>query len=196
MKRVKLNRKVARRFKNPFWRGAAQESQLEEEEFYDWLGSLTRGSESRELTKKDFASVFRMSQQGMTNEQMAHALGFGPKKFTTMLRATPELRWAIKAGKSIGIEFVTGKLMSLIKRGNVSAITFYLKVKGGWNEKSILELVPPESVPSISEDLLSALEDTELEQLSELLQKAHTRSKDKSKGALIDGESVRLQDDD
>ena len=47
---------------------------------------------------------------------------------------------AIKKGKAKANAFVGGKLMNLIKEGNVSATIFYLKSRCGWKETERTEL--------------------------------------------------------
>ncbi len=47
----------------------------------------------------------------------------------------PLIASAYKKGQALGVEYVTGKLFALIRKGNVAAIIFYLKTRAGWREK-------------------------------------------------------------
>ena len=71
---------------------------------------------------------------GMTLEMIRCYFGVDQKRWTEWGEEYPELKIAMKRGRSITMKKVVGKLMEQIEKGKLSAIIFYLKTQGQWRE--------------------------------------------------------------
>lgn len=88
----------------------------------------------------DLAKVESLAAQGLTEEQIADALGISPRTLTNRKRDSADFADSIKRGKAKGIAIVTSKLMEQVKGGNVTAMIFFLKTRGGWSERHDADL--------------------------------------------------------
>lgn len=88
----------------------------------------------------DLAKVESLAAQGLTEEQIADALGISPRTLTNRKRDSADFADSIKRGKAKGIAVVTSKLMEQVKSGNVTAMIFFLKTRGGWSERQDADL--------------------------------------------------------
>lgn len=70
----------------------------------------------------------------LTVPQMADYFGIGRTTFFKIMERQPEVEVRYKKGFARSIEFSATKLQEKIKAGNLSAIIFHLKTKGGWRE--------------------------------------------------------------
>lgn len=84
----------------------------------------------------DLKKVEAFAAQGMTNEQIAQALGIS--RATHFNKKRNELAYldAIKEGQAKGIATITNALFNNAKSGNLGAQCFYLKNRAGWKDKS------------------------------------------------------------
>lgn len=92
----------------------------------------------------DLKLVEQYSAQGMSQAQVAAALGISETTFYQRKRDCEEFAEAVKKGQAMGIAVATNKLMQLVKAGNPSAIFFYLKCKAGWKETNAFEMTSPD----------------------------------------------------
>lgn len=90
------------------------------------------GSPRKEV---DIKKVEVLAAQGMTAGEIAQALGMSERTFHTRKAESKAVADAVKCGQAKGIAVVTNKLMEQVKRGNVTAMIFYLKARAGWREK-------------------------------------------------------------
>ena len=97
----------------------------------------------------DLKQVESLAANGLTQEQIAAALGISESTLHKRKQENPEFTAAIKRGKAKGIALVTNKLMESIKGGNMTAMIFFLKTQAGWKE--------PASQEPVKDDLASAL---------------------------------------
>lgn len=89
--------------------------------------------------KIDLAKVESLAANGLTQEQIALALGISASTLDNRKRENVEFVDAIKRGKAKGIALVTNKLMESIKGGNITGMIFFLKTQAGWKETNIQE---------------------------------------------------------
>lgn len=88
----------------------------------------------------DISEVERLAQVCDNEEEIALALGISYSTLRRRKRDYEQFEQSIKKGKAKANAFVGGKLMNLIKEGNVSATIFYLKSRCGWKEIERTEL--------------------------------------------------------
>ena len=89
--------------------------------------------------KIDLKQVESLAANGLTQEQIAAALGISESTLHKRKKENTEFTAAIKRGKAKGIALVTNKLMESIKGGNMTAMIFFLKTQAGWRETSAQE---------------------------------------------------------
>lgn len=87
----------------------------------------------------DLNKVESLAANGLTQEQIAAALGISESTLHKRKQENTELTAAIKRGKAKGIALVTNKLMESIKGGNMTAMIFFLKTQAGWKETNVQE---------------------------------------------------------
>lgn len=88
----------------------------------------------------DLVQVEALAQRGLTQQQIADALGISVSTLYKNKRENEEFVDAIKRGKAKGIAVATNKLFELMKEGNLGAVIFFLKTQGGWKETNITEI--------------------------------------------------------
>ena len=87
----------------------------------------------------DLAEVERLAGLGMSEEQIATALGVSAATVDRRKRDTDGFEEALKRGRAAGIAHVTNKLRELIDGGNTTASIFFLKCRAGWCEQADIE---------------------------------------------------------
>ena len=83
----------------------------------------------------DLAKVEQLASQGLTNEQIAHALGISPATLYSHKSKFLEFSEAITRGAAKGVATVTNALYNKAQTGDTTACMFYLKARGGWSDK-------------------------------------------------------------
>ena len=104
----------------------------------------------------DLSKVESLAAQGLTEEQIADALGVSRATVTRNKRDNDAFAAAIKSGKAKGIAVVSSKLMEQVKGGNVTAMIFFLKSRAGWNDRPEPEQ-PKENMQEVLRDLIAKL---------------------------------------
>lgn len=79
------------------------------------------------------------ASRGLTQQQIADALGMGESTLYEKLHAYPEFAEAIKRGKAKGIAHVANNLLRNVENGNAATQIFYLKCQAGWKETDVHE---------------------------------------------------------
>ena len=97
--------------------------------------------------KIDLKQVESLAANGLTQEQIAAALGISESTLHKRKQENTEFTAAIKRGKAKGIAVVTNKLMESIKAGNITAMIFFLKTQAGWKETNVQELTGTNGTP-------------------------------------------------
>ena len=87
----------------------------------------------------DLNKVESLAANGLTQEQIAAALGISESTLHQRKRDSADFAAAIKRGKAKGIALVTNKLMESIKGGNMTGMIFFLKTQAGWKETNVQE---------------------------------------------------------
>ena len=87
----------------------------------------------------DLKQVESLAANGLTDEQIASALGISRTTLSNRKRENEQFVLAIKRGKAKGIALVTNKLMESIKGGNMTGMIFFLKTQAGWKETNVQE---------------------------------------------------------
>ena len=87
----------------------------------------------------DLKQVESLAANGLTQEQIACALGISESTLTKRKKENTDFTDAIKRGKAKGIALVTNKLMESIKGGNMTGMIFFLKTQAGWKETNVQE---------------------------------------------------------
>ena len=87
----------------------------------------------------DLKQVESLAANGLTQEQIAAALGISESTLTKRKKENTDFTDAIKRGKAKGIALVTNKLMESIKGGNMTGMIFFLKTQAGWKETTVQE---------------------------------------------------------
>lgn len=93
----------------------------------------------REKIELDLQKVEDLAAQGLTFEQIATCLGISDKTIYRRKGESSEVSEAIKRGRERGVALAASQLQNLIAQGNLGAVIFYLKAKGGWTEKQVIE---------------------------------------------------------
>lgn len=100
----------------------------------------------------DLERVTELASRGLTLEQIATDLGISTRTLYNRRRKLAEVAEAIKRGRAQGVRAVASKLWEAIEAGNITAIIFYLKTRGGWSEKAQVD-VSIESAPRIPDGI-------------------------------------------
>ena len=87
-----------------------------------------------EITKEVIDQAELLASQGLTQQQIALALGMGSSTLYEKKAKYPEFAEAIKAGKAKGVAMVAEKLMEKAMAMDTTSILFYLKCQGGWRD--------------------------------------------------------------
>ena len=87
----------------------------------------------------DLKQVESLAANGLTQEQIAAALGISESTLHQRKRDSADFAAAIKRGKAKGIALVTNKLMESIKGGNMTGMIFFLKTQAGQKETNVQE---------------------------------------------------------
>lgn len=84
-----------------------------------------------------------LSGRGLTQEQIYHYYSISRSCWYDNIQYHPELGDAVKRGKAKTVSMVSGRLMDQIRKGNLTAIIFYLKTQARWSEHSTDGDKPP-----------------------------------------------------
>lgn len=82
----------------------------------------------------DLKRVEQYAAQGMTQDQIADALGINRSTLYAKKKQYKDFSDAIDRGKAQGIRIVTSRLMQQVESGNTDAIKFYLARRADWRE--------------------------------------------------------------
>lgn len=75
-----------------------------------------------------------LAGRGMTVEQIWNYFGLNKHAWYKLCDSNPELADAYFHGKARTIAIIAGKLVEIAKKGNLTAIIFYLKTQGAYSE--------------------------------------------------------------
>jgi transcriptional regulator with XRE-family HTH domain len=83
--------------------------------------------------------VTELASRGLSQEQIAAALGIGARTLQSRKAESADFAAAIEKGRAEGIEEVANALFTNAKNGNVTAQIFFLKAQAKWKDKPELE---------------------------------------------------------
>lgn len=95
-------------------------------------------AKERKALKAEFLEAMEQSMGMLTTS--ARRVGISKETVSNWREADTDFDTAIKEIYDRNKEYVEGQLMTAIKNGNVASMMFYLKCKGGYQEKQHLEI--------------------------------------------------------
>ncbi len=140
----------------------------------------------RKVLDIDVAKVEALAAHGMCRYEIATALGISRetlRKYTKMDKALDD---AIRRGASKGIAIATTKLFEKVQKGELGAICFYLKCRGGsaWQERRMYDIRSSDGsmspAPAVAIDLTCKTQ-AELVELTHAAFGIEARDKDEAK---------------
>ena len=122
--------------------------------------------------------LFRMSQLGMTSDQIAHVFGISINRYFKELKKNQVFKEAQLSGKGLAIQYACEKLWDKIEEGNLPAIIFYLRTQARWSalEKNVVQVEDLTDGKEEAQNALKTLDDKDLNTLGALLQKARQKA--------------------
>ena len=108
-------------------------------------------------TPPDPRVVEKMAANGLSEKQIAAALGISQETLIQKKKVYTEFSEALKKGRALGELTVTNELMNAVKHGNVRAMEIYLKCRCGWKETNVLELPPGKRIENMTDEELFAI---------------------------------------
>lgn len=88
----------------------------------------------RPKIQPDIAEVERLASLGLTQEQIADALGVSARTLQKRKAESAEFSDAIKRGQAKGISAVANALFEKAMGGDATSMIFFLKARAGWKE--------------------------------------------------------------
>jgi len=83
----------------------------------------------------DLEKVEELASRGLSQEQIAAALGISARTLGSRKAESAEFADAIKRGQAKGIEEIANALFANAKAGNVTAQIFFLKARAQWKDR-------------------------------------------------------------
>jgi hypothetical protein len=88
----------------------------------------------------DVDRVRLLASHGMSGQQIAARLNISERTLWNKLSEDESVRAAFDEGIAIGVDYATSKLFELIEQGNLGAICFYLRSRGGFRAGATAEI--------------------------------------------------------
>ena len=88
-----------------------------------------------EKIKIDIEKIKALASRGLTKEQIALSLGFSSRTFLRRKQENKEIEKAYREGKAQGVGIIANALFEKAKKGDNTAMIFFLKCNG-WKENS------------------------------------------------------------
>ena len=88
-----------------------------------------------EKIKIDIEKIKGLASRGLTKEQIALSLGFSSRTFLRRQQENKEIEQAYREGKAQGVGIIANALFEKAKKGDNTAMIFFLKCNG-WKENS------------------------------------------------------------
>ena len=88
-----------------------------------------------EKIKIDIEKIKALASRGLTKEQIVLSLGFSSRTFLRRQQENKEIEQAYREGKAQGVGIIANALFEKAKKGDNTAMIFFLKCNG-WKENS------------------------------------------------------------
>lgn len=128
-----------------------------------------QGQQAFVPTEEQRANVYQYARIGLGNHQIGLLLEIGATTVNKYFHTE------LQKGRANGVAVAGGKLFEKVLDGNLAAVIFYLKSKGGFNERAaMMQPQYPGSEDDADMDFnepMDGLNDTELAQFTGLLRK-------------------------
>lgn len=137
-------------------------------------------------TYVDIAKVEALAAHGMSRGEIAAALGIHRNTLTICAKENKEIEAAIERGTAKGIAVATSKLFEKVQAGDLGAICFFLKCRGGrdWQERRVYDMTSSDGsmspAPAVAIDL-TCKSQAELLELTHAAFGIEARGKDEAK---------------
>ena len=95
---------------------------------------------AKERIDIDLNKVESLASRGLTQQQIADALGISRTTLYGRIKESEQFEQAIKKGQAKGVASVSNKLYESAMRGEAWAVCFFLKTKGGFKETQKVEM--------------------------------------------------------
>ena len=92
------------------------------------------GRPPKVFSEQDIAKVYQLASR-LTKAQIADYFSISFSTLREVEKRQPEVSEAYQKGKSEQIDEVAGHLLEQCRKGNITAIIFYLKTQAGWKEE-------------------------------------------------------------
>ncbi|WRQ11927.1 hypothetical protein vBSlqSZDD2_16 [Serratia phage vB_SlqS_ZDD2] len=95
-----------------------------------------------EFTPEVIAAIQEMASKGLTDSQIAEAMGIARSTFVKKKQLIPGVAEALSKGRAVGIEKVASALFKKATSGDTTAIMFFLRCRDGqnWNDKREIDV--------------------------------------------------------
>jgi len=105
------------------------------------------------MTHEVLSAVESAASRGLTDRQIGELLGVSRATISRRKSDDDAFETAIKKGRARGVEQVANALFEQALSGNTTAMIFFLKCRGGWNEKvDPVEFLPTPVIKIMSSD--------------------------------------------
>lgn len=99
------------------------------------------------FSAKQIKQVETLAEYGLTQQQIAHALGYAKRTTEKIIAEDERAKAAYKSGRARGINAIAKTVYRKAMEGNVACAFFYLKTQAGWRETERHELTGPDGGP-------------------------------------------------
>lgn len=101
-------------------------------------------------------------------EMIADSLGIGRNTFFKIVKRDPEVAILYKKGLASAVKDVSESLIEAARNGNITAMIFYLKTRGGFKETSRHEHTAPEGIAMLTETIDKKADELDAEEYMNL----------------------------
>lgn len=121
------------------------------------------GRKQKELNDEQIAQVEALAAY-LSVEQIADFFGIAKNTFYSLMERNPEIKVRYKKGQAKAIGSVAKSLVQEAQNGNMTAMIFYLKTRGGWKETQTVDLnLSDENKPKVYKSLKELFDDNDEE---------------------------------
>nr|DAI76071.1 MAG TPA: terminase small subunit [Caudoviricetes sp.] len=119
----------------------------------------------------DYKKIEAFAARGLTQDQIAQALGICHSSFYKLKKNDKQFREAVERGMAKGVAEIANQLFKKAQSGDLGAICFFLKTKGGFREDKVVVNVSQSATQTI--DAGATLTDKQREELEKALDEVY-----------------------